>query len=263
MTLEELLALLPDNNTGAIDAADLRTIVTELWNNNADADSVNEAQDTELTALDGRVDGVETENATQNTAITTLDGRVDAVEAVNATQDTAIAAVEGINTTQDTALTSLDTRVDALEAGGGGDYVETVGARSDSDTEPIWTTEFTGALEETDQNVAEHWSNGELRAGQNEWGAFRAWSAPYPDAAFRAIRDNNSDEGSGGTSQCFHINDRRTSATYLHTWARLWNGTLIRNSVAMADVYVTTYADPTTDPVYAALPNGTLIVSTA
>jgi hypothetical protein len=30
MTLEELLALLPDNTTGDIDAADLRTIVTEL-----------------------------------------------------------------------------------------------------------------------------------------------------------------------------------------------------------------------------------------
>lgn len=35
MTLEELLALLPDNTTGAIDADDLRTIVTELWNQGA------------------------------------------------------------------------------------------------------------------------------------------------------------------------------------------------------------------------------------
>jgi hypothetical protein len=32
MTLAELLALLPDNTTGDIDAADLRTIVTELYN---------------------------------------------------------------------------------------------------------------------------------------------------------------------------------------------------------------------------------------
>lgn len=30
MTLAEMLALLPDNDTGEIDAADLRTIVTEL-----------------------------------------------------------------------------------------------------------------------------------------------------------------------------------------------------------------------------------------
>jgi hypothetical protein len=31
MTLEEMLALLPDNTTGAIDAADLRAIVTDLF----------------------------------------------------------------------------------------------------------------------------------------------------------------------------------------------------------------------------------------
>lgn len=32
MTLQELLDLLPDNTSGEIDAVDLRTIVTELWN---------------------------------------------------------------------------------------------------------------------------------------------------------------------------------------------------------------------------------------
>jgi hypothetical protein len=32
MTLDDLLALLPDNTSGEISAADLRTIVTELWN---------------------------------------------------------------------------------------------------------------------------------------------------------------------------------------------------------------------------------------
>lgn len=31
MTLDELLALLPDNTTGDIDAEDLRTVVTGLW----------------------------------------------------------------------------------------------------------------------------------------------------------------------------------------------------------------------------------------
>jgi hypothetical protein len=35
VTLDDLLALLPDNDTGAIDAADLRTIVTELWQQTA------------------------------------------------------------------------------------------------------------------------------------------------------------------------------------------------------------------------------------
>jgi hypothetical protein len=34
VTLEELLALLPDNTTGDIDAADMRTVVTELYNAN-------------------------------------------------------------------------------------------------------------------------------------------------------------------------------------------------------------------------------------
>lgn len=31
-SLDDLLALLPDNNTGEISAADLRTVVTGLWN---------------------------------------------------------------------------------------------------------------------------------------------------------------------------------------------------------------------------------------
>lgn len=31
MTLDDLLALLPDNDTGAISAADMRTVVTGLW----------------------------------------------------------------------------------------------------------------------------------------------------------------------------------------------------------------------------------------
>lgn len=31
MTLDDLLALLPDNSSGQISAADLRTVVTELW----------------------------------------------------------------------------------------------------------------------------------------------------------------------------------------------------------------------------------------
>jgi Ca2+-binding EF-hand superfamily protein len=40
MTLEELLALLPDNTTGEISAADMRTIVTELWNHATPAEMV-------------------------------------------------------------------------------------------------------------------------------------------------------------------------------------------------------------------------------
>jgi Uncharacterized conserved protein (DUF2190) len=39
-TLAELLALLPDNTTGEIDAADMREIVTELWNRTGPLDSI-------------------------------------------------------------------------------------------------------------------------------------------------------------------------------------------------------------------------------
>lgn len=45
MTLDELLALLPDNTTGEISAADFRTIVTELYNRD-------EEQNGRLTALE-------------------------------------------------------------------------------------------------------------------------------------------------------------------------------------------------------------------
>lgn len=39
MTLDEMLALLPDNTTGAISAADIRTIVTELFNYTAEVEA--------------------------------------------------------------------------------------------------------------------------------------------------------------------------------------------------------------------------------
>lgn len=39
MTLEELLALLPDNTTGAIDAEDLRVIVAELYKKDAELEA--------------------------------------------------------------------------------------------------------------------------------------------------------------------------------------------------------------------------------
>ena len=47
-TLDELLALLPDNDTGAIDAADLREVITGVWNEGATAGAALHA---ELAAL--------------------------------------------------------------------------------------------------------------------------------------------------------------------------------------------------------------------
>lgn len=38
-TLDDLLALLPDNTTGQISAADMRTVVTGLWNSGADLEA--------------------------------------------------------------------------------------------------------------------------------------------------------------------------------------------------------------------------------
>lgn len=56
MDLDDLLALLPDNNTGAIDAVDLRTIVTELWNRGA--------------GIEARVATLETEGANTQPVVT-------------------------------------------------------------------------------------------------------------------------------------------------------------------------------------------------
>jgi len=81
MTLEEMLALLPDNTTGAIQAADLRIIVTELY-------GYTELQETRWTALDPRIATLElavtelqTGLAGQTTALEQLAARVAALEA--------------------------------------------------------------------------------------------------------------------------------------------------------------------------------------
>jgi len=62
-TLQDLLDLLPDNSTGDIDAADLRTVVTDLWNQTVGVE-------TEVT---GNADAVALWAATTN-------ARIDALE---------------------------------------------------------------------------------------------------------------------------------------------------------------------------------------
>src|SRR5262245_52811150 len=59
MTLAELLALLPDNNTGDIDAADLRTIVTELFDNTATVLAEAQANTGQIVNNDARLDALE------------------------------------------------------------------------------------------------------------------------------------------------------------------------------------------------------------
>jgi hypothetical protein len=64
MTLNELLALLPDNDSGEIGAADLRTIVTELFNRD---DQVAAVMQTQLDAL-GQTDNLHNDQIADLTA---------------------------------------------------------------------------------------------------------------------------------------------------------------------------------------------------
>lgn len=123
-------------------------------------------------------------------------------------------------------------------------------------TDPVERTEWAGTVATSDPNIEEHYVNGVLTAGLNEWGAVRGWSAPYQDALVRAIRVNGDGAGSGG-QPCFHIQDRR-GASPVDIYARRWDGALVRNGIVMGDVYVRPVAG---DPLPEGLPSGTVIVS--
>lgn len=73
MTLEELLALLPDNTTGQIDAADLRTIVTELFDKTATLAAVVEANTTQIVTLGQNMDSLFTQVQDHETRIAALE----------------------------------------------------------------------------------------------------------------------------------------------------------------------------------------------
>jgi hypothetical protein len=128
-TLEELLALLPDNTTGAIDAADLRTIVTDLYTTSA-------ALLDELSTLDSQVSEVTGQTA-QNTAnlsavtgeVATLSTDFDGLQAdlvavhaditglTTTTQDlsNAVGLLSSSLAASRSQITSLTARVTALE----------------------------------------------------------------------------------------------------------------------------------------------------
>jgi hypothetical protein len=75
MTLQELLALLPDNTTGDIGADDLRTIVTELFNTGAaTADQVSEDIE-EITEINTRLDALEAASGGSGVDTVTVQGR--------------------------------------------------------------------------------------------------------------------------------------------------------------------------------------------
>lgn len=58
-TLDELLALLPDNTTGAIDAEDLREVVTGLFNNSETNAANIDSHESQIEGLAGRVELLE------------------------------------------------------------------------------------------------------------------------------------------------------------------------------------------------------------
>ena len=170
--------------------------------------------------------------------------------------DTAIAGKADTSHTHAIAdVTDLQDELDSkLSAAAIDDKLDKVATRGDSDTEPVWRTNFTGTLDVDDQDIIQHYVNGKRTGWTNEWGALRG-TGPYQDALVRAIRDNTDGHGSGN-HPALHINDRRTGAPTPHIWARNWNGTMLRNGIAMADTYVQEAG--ATPP--ANLPAGTIIV---
>lgn len=87
MTLEQLLALLPDNNTGAIDADDLRTIVTELYTDIA-------ANAQQLTVLTADVADVAADVGGVRADLTTTQAALDSLEATVATLGGAVSTLQ-------------------------------------------------------------------------------------------------------------------------------------------------------------------------
>lgn len=131
-------------------------------------------------------------------------------------------------------------------------------ARTDSDTEPWLKTEFTGIIDSEDQNTVEHYVNGTLTAGTNEWGALRGWRAPFADALVRAILPNGVPiDGAIDKSGCIEIVDRRSASPVSVVYRRRWNGTLVRNDIDMIDAHY--YRADAGDPLPANLPVGTIV----
>jgi hypothetical protein len=73
-TLQDLLGLLPDNTSGDISAADMRSVVTELWNRiTSEADDqqvINSALSSEIQDLDARIAALETMDGSSNPLVT-------------------------------------------------------------------------------------------------------------------------------------------------------------------------------------------------
>jgi len=115
MTLAELLALLPDNDTGEISASDMRTIITELFNDTAQVASDLAAMTDDVTDLGTQVSGLSTEVAGLAFQVASLDTDVSDLTAALAALDDRVDNVEAVNDTQATQIAGLTTVVGAFE----------------------------------------------------------------------------------------------------------------------------------------------------
>lgn len=145
-------------------------------------------------------------------------------------------------------------------------YVETLGSnieqvRDDDTDSSQWTTDFTGTLETSDTNIAQHKINGVVRAWLNEWGALRGRN-PYSgwaDALLRAVIDND-DTVTGGN--VFELVDRRTGTSdpTNKLWGVRWqDGRMVQGGNIVGTVF-TLNVDQDESDIPASLPSGTLVV---
>lgn len=123
--------------------------------------------------------------------------------------------------------------------------------RVDNASDVQWKTDFTGTLDTTESNIAEHSVNSVLAGYLNEWGALRG-SYPYTtfaDALVRGIIPNTGPLYSGQSGNMIEISDRQIAQGSGRTsWGRRWyDGRLMRKDGVVTETYTwkTGDADPT------------------
>ena len=131
--------------------------------------------------------------------------------------------------------------------------------RSDTTAGSQWTTDFTGTLETTHPDIAQHKINGVVRAWSNEWGAIRGRN-PYTSWADSLVRGviNDGDYVNGGNFM--ELADRRTGRASDTLWGVRWqDGRMTQGGNLVGAVY-TLESGQTEVDIPSTLPAGTLIV---
>jgi outer membrane murein-binding lipoprotein Lpp len=102
MTLQQLLDLLPDNTKGEISAADMRVIVTELYNADGGLAAQVDSLTNQVTVLSGQVSDLSTTVAALDSTVQGYESRINYLETV------VVPAAQ-------TQATNTNLRLDALE----------------------------------------------------------------------------------------------------------------------------------------------------